>query len=445
MKRIFIKNMIATCLITGAVTNINMIQAHAEWNKNSQNKWFWTENGQKSIGWKKIDGQWYYFSDNGEMITGWLKGNDGNWYYLLDSGAMAIGWFKDYSGDWYYFSGSGAMVTGWCKDYDGRWYYFNSNGTMATGWMKSYDGNWYYLKSNGAMATGWIEHNGGKYYLEDSGAMVTGKKIIDGKTHEFNSSGTLIKTESIENSSSFDKEENRTGYIATDSCPLNLRDQPSMNSNIIGSIPKGMEVVVIGKETNGFYKVEWDNTIGYISSSWVSFEKKNNFSSNSNNSTSNLKVPLGQARTSAPSRDNQYYYSDSNLFYKVKLSPPFTNSSGKPIVGNCTWYAWGRIWELTGQKPTDADFRGNAYEWWEANKRTGKYKYGTTPKVGAVPVWKSSLPNSGGCGHVAVVENIENGKVYISESSWHGSLFNYREIYNTNHLYGYIYIDEPNY
>ena len=117
----------------------------------------------------------------------------------------------------------------------------------------------------------------------------------------------------------------------------------------------------------------------------------------------------------------------------------------RPIAGNCTWYAWGRIWELTGKMPTDADFRGNAYEWWEANKRTGKYKYGTTPKVGALPVWKSSLPNSGGCGHVAIIEKIQNGNIYISESSWHGSLFNYREIYNTEYLYGYIYIDEPNY
>ena len=445
MKRVFLKNMIATCLITSTVANVNMVQAHAAWSRNYQNNWTWKENGEEVIGWKNIQGIWYYFDDDGEMVTGWAKVS-GNWYYFNSSGAMVTGWMKDSNGDWYYLSGSGAMATGWMKDYSGDWYYLSGSGTMTKGWIKSYDGNWYYLKNSGQMATGWIEDKGEKYYFQSDGAMATGKKTIDGKTYEFNSSGNLVKSESIENSSSFVKEENRIAYIATDSCPLNLRDEPSTKSNIIGSIPKGMQVVVIGKEVNGFYKVEWDNTIGYISSSWVSFEKKDNYTSNStSNLISNSKVELGQMRTTAPSRDSKYYYSDSNLFYKVKLSPPFLKSNGQPIVGNCTWYTWGRIWELTGKMPTDADFRGNAYEWWEANKRTGKYKYGSTPKVGAVPVWKSSLPNSGGCGHVAVVEKIENGKVYISESSWHGSLFNYREIYNTDHLYGYIYIDEPNY
>lgn len=415
MKRIFLKNMIATCLATAAVANINTVEAHAVWSKNSQNKWIWTENGVKAIGWKSIEGKWYYFHSNGEMATGWVK----------------------ISGKWYHLSSSGAMDTGWFKDYDGKWYYLSSSGAMVTGWFKDYDGKWYFLKSNGEMATGWIENNGKKYYLDPSGAMVTGKVTIDGKLYEFDSSGALVSSESTGNDTSLDKEENKTAYVVTDSSPLNLRDKPSMNSNIIGSIPKGAQIVVVGKETNGFYKVIWNNITGYASSSWISFEKPSN--------GSNTNITLGEIRTTAPSTDNKHYYSDSNIFYKAKLSPPFTASNGKPIVGNCTWYAWGRIWELTGKMPTDADFRGNAYEWWEANKRTGKYKYGTTPKVGALPVWKSSLPNSGGCGHVAIIEKIQNGKIYISESSWHGSLFNYREIYNTEYLYGYIYIDEPNY
>ena len=136
------------------------------------------------------------------------------------------------------------------------------------------------------------------------------------------------------------------------------------------------------------------------------------------------------------------FYSISN-FYKAKLSPPFT-SGGKPIKGNCTWYAWGRAWELTGKKPTEAGFTGDACEWWNANKKAGKYEYGTEPRVGAIAVWKSSLPNSDGCGHVAVVEKIENNKIYISESMWHGVTFKYREIYETDYLYGYIYLDRHN-
>lgn len=396
MKRIFLKNMIATCLATAAVANVNTVEAYAVWNKNSQNKWIWTENGVNAIGWKKIEGKWYYFHSDGEMATGWVK----------------------VSGKWYYLSSSGAMITGWFKDYDGKWYFLNKSGDMAIGWL---------------------EDNGKKYYLGPSGAMVTGKITIDGKAYEFDSSGALITGQSTGNDINSNNEERKTAYVVTESSPLNLRDKPSMNSNIIGSIPKGAQIIVVGKETNGFYKVIWNNITGYASSTWISFEKP------SNSSSGNTNITLGPIRTTAPSTSNKHYYSDSNIFYRAKLSPPFTASNGKPIVGNCTWYAWGRIWELTGKMPTDANFTGNAYEWWEANKRTGKYKYGSTPKVGALPVWKSSLPNSGGYGHVAIVEKIENGKIYISESSWHGLLFRYREIYNTEYLYGYIYIDEPNY
>ncbi|MDO5516266.1 MAG: CHAP domain-containing protein [Clostridium sp.] len=422
MKRIFLKNMIATILITAAVANINTVDAHAVWSKNSQNKWIWTENGIKATGWKKIQGKWYYFNSNGEMATGWLK--DGAWYYLNSSGEMLTGWVKVSS----------------------KWYHLNSWGAMDTGWFKDSDGKWYYLNGGGDMRTGWLDVNGKKYYLQSGGAMATGKITIDGKSYTFDSSGALSgNSESSDNNTSLDKEENRKGYVITESSPLNIREKASSSSDIIGSIPRGSEIIVLGKEISGFYKIEWNNITGYASSAWISFVKPPVDSGSNSKPPADTNVTLGPIRTTAPSTSSKYYYSDSNLFYKVKLSPPFKKSDGTPIVGNCTWYAWGRIWELTGEMPTDADFRGNAYEWWQANKRTGKYKYGTTPKVGALPVWKSSLPNSGGCGHVAIVEKIQNGKVMISESSWHGSLFNYREIYNTEHLYGYIYIDEPNF
>jgi len=416
VKKIFLKNMIAICLITTVVSSINTVEAHAVWNRNSKNKWVWIENQLKAVGWKNIQGKWYYFYSNGEMATGWIK-ESGKWYYLSNSGAMITGWFKDSNGKWYYLSSSGAMVTGWFKDYSGKWYFLNNNGEMVTGWLNN---------------------NGSKYYLGLDGAMVTGKITIEGKLCQFSNDGALMKCESVGSSSSFEKEENRIGYIVTDRDPLNIRMMPSKNSDVIGSIPKGSKILVLGKEENGFYKISWNNINGYASSRWISFEKPSG-------NKDNLSEIFGSIRTTAPSTSDKYYYSDSNLFYKAKLAPPFISATGKRIVGNCTWYAWGRIWELTGRMPIDADFTGNAYEWWGANKRTGKYRYGTTPKVGAIPVWKSSLPNSGGCGHVAVVEKIENGKVYISESSWHGSLFNYREIYNTEHLYGYIYIDQYNY
>lgn len=452
MKRKAIKNMILLVMTSSIVFSLNTEGVQAVWKQDSQNKWSWTENGIKATGWKLINGKWYYFFSNGNMATGWLK--DGS--------------------KWYYLSESGAMVTGWLKDADGRWYHLSSSGAMNTGWLKDSNGKWYYLSQSGAMVTGWLELDSKKYYLEKSGAMVTGKISIDGKEYSFADSGALIITDSSTNSPALDKEETipdkdnsstseekRTGYVVTESSPLNMRKEASASSSIVTSIPKNSEITVIGKETNGFYKVEYNNKTGYASSLWISFTKpvttppagsSDGSGSSGNNSSGSLTGPggntnvtLGPIRTTGPEKGNKYYYSNDNIFYKVKLSPPFTNSSGNPIVGNCTWYAYGRIWEMTGHIPYDAGFINNAYEWWGANLRTGKYKYGQTPKVGALPVWKSSLPNSGGCGHVAIVEKIENGKVYVSESSWHGSYFNYREIYNTNYLYGYIYIDEPNF
>lgn len=143
---------------------------------------------------------------------------------------------------------------------------------------------------------------------------------------------------------------------------------------------------------------------------------------------------LTSARTTAPATNNSYYYSNGNIYYACNYAP----KPGNNIKGNCTWYAWGRAWEITGKKlPTG--FNSNAYTWW--NGSIGKFSRGSEPRVGAIAVWKSSLPGSGGCGHVAIVEKIENGKVYISESGYPNTLFKYRQIYSTSYLYGYIYIN----
>ncbi len=444
MKRRYIKKIMIMALTGSTILNLNTECVQAVWKQDLNNKWNWIENGIKATGWRLINRQWYYFFSNGDMATGWLK--DGTrWYYLNSDGKMETGW-KLINGKWYYFFGDGNMAVGWLKN-GIDWYYLNQNGAMVTGWLK--DGEkWYYLNSSGRMVTGWIELNGKKYYLESSGAMVTGKVNIAGKEYIFGSDGAFNGSASVINPPTFEKEdasgnineEKKTGYVVTDSSPLNMRKEPSQSSAIIASIPKNSKVIVIGNKINNFYKIEYNNKTGYASSTWISFTKPSSSTGSSNGNTS-----LGSIRTTGPEKNNKYYYSNDNIFYKAKLSPPFTSSSGSPIIGNCTWYAYGRIWELTGHIPYDAGFTGNAYEWWNANIRSGKYKYGSTPKTGALAVWKSSLPNSGGCGHVAIVEKIDNSKVYISESSWHGSYFRYREIYDKNYLYGYIYIDEPNF
>lgn len=220
---------------------------------------------------------------------------------------------------------------------------------------------------------------------------------------------------------------NKTAYVYnTDGANLNMRSGANKNASIVTKMPEGCTLTVTGDATNGFYPVKYGNHSGYASAAYITFTKPAN--TNANQSLSNI-------RTSAPEKNNKYYYSNSNVFYASGLAP--YGSRIPSAKGNCTWYAWGRAYELTGTKPQPG-LTGNAYTWW--NGAAGKYSRGSTPKVGAIAVWKSNMPYSGGCGHVAIVEKIENGKVYISESGYPNTLFKYREIYSTNYLYGYIYI-----
>lgn len=103
-------------------------------------------------------------------------------------------------------------------------------------------------------------------------------------------------------------------------------------------------------------------------------------------------------RTTAPDRGDGRYYGSGNPF---------------PAQGaNCTWYAFGRAWEIMGYKPGLC--RGNACDWWYYNDG---FPRGSQPRLGAVMCWGGARLN--GYGHVAVVEAINNnGTITYSESSY---------------------------
>ena len=429
MKRDFIRKTIAVSLTAMAMFSGSYTKANAEWIKDTEDNWTWNENNEKSTGWKNIDDKWYYFDEKGIMQTGWQKINE----------------------IWYYFASSGYMKTGWIVVGD-SWYYLNESGEMKTGWVTD-AGKWYYLDDSGVMVKGWISYNGSWYFTDEHGVMMTGEITIEGKEYDLGNDGAWIENKNIQTNiitEALEVPELRTAYVIANST-LNVRKEASLNGDILGKLDRGKEITVLGQAQDGFYKVKSDNLEGWSSSEWISFDKNdipkepekevqsNNIPSQSTSQNFNF-----TPRKSAPSTSDTHYYSDMNIFYKVRLAPPFFSGT-KQIIGNCTWYAWGRAWELTGKQPIDAGLIGNAYQWWEANKASGKFKYGSEPKLGAIAVWSSSMPNSEGCGHVAVVEAIENGKVYISESAWHGTLFKYREIYDINYIQGYIYLDEPNF
>jgi len=88
--------------------------------------------------------------------------------------------------------------------------------------------------------------------------------------------------------------------------------------------------------------------------------------------------------------------------------------------GQCTSYVWGRDYEKFDMNLSPG---GNGGTWLDStvfNNNTGKeLTEGATVKPNSVAVWgyyKDSI--EGGTGHVAFVENVENGIVYFTEANW---------------------------
>lgn len=89
-----------------------------------------------------------------------------------------------------------------------------------------------------------------------------------------------------------------------------------------------------------------------------------------------------------------------------------TNNPFRNFKGQCTWYAWGRALEKTGVK---LSHRGHAKTWISGST--------STPRANSVAVW-----TNGTYGHVAFVETVKDGKIYISEYN-RGSNRKYSEGY----------------
>ena len=62
---------------------------------------------------------------------------------------------------------------------------------------------------------------------------------------------------------------NAAGRVATmTGANLNLRSAPSLNSQVIGSLPQGSAVIILGDE-NGFYRVSAGGQTGFVSQEFI--------------------------------------------------------------------------------------------------------------------------------------------------------------------------------
>lgn len=139
-------------------------------------------------------------------------------------------------------------------------------------------------------------------------------------------------------------------------------------------------------------------------------------------------------RVSAPDKENPCYYSSENIFYASDYGMP-----------NCTCYAWGRAYELNGEKPELSPY--DACTWYPYNAENGIYDYGDEPKQGAIACWAYA---DGGSGHVAVVEDVDDDSVLLSNSAYSGDEF-YMDTVPVNDpsagrdnwiFQGYIYVNQ---
>lgn len=112
-------------------------------------------------------------------------------------------------------------------------------------------------------------------------------------------------------------------------------------------------------------------------------------------------------RLTSPDEDNPCYYSQENPFYAADYGMP-----------NCTCYAWGRAYEINGERPELSPY--DACTWYDYNAENQIYDYGYEPEEGAIACWAYA---DGGPGHVAVVEQVEDDTVLLSNSAYSGTEF----------------------
>lgn len=147
-----------------------------------------------------------------------------------------------------------------------------------------------------------------------------------------------------------------------------------------------------------------------------------------------------EIRTEAPENSED---APEQIFYYSTENPYNTFGCEMP---NCTAYAWGRIFEILGEKPMLS--WNMAGRWYGENIASGAYSYGCEPRNGAVICYDKFDEIHG---HVAVSESVsEDGcTVTVTESQYGGELFKtYEQMADASwsrngyRLLGYIYPDE---
>lgn len=126
---------------------------------------------------------------------------------------------------------------------------------------------------------------------------------------------------------------------------------------------------------------------------------------------------------------NPYFFSDMNIFYKAGYA------------GQCTWYAEGRIMEMANEIGYDLDYdalytmTGNGGDWvTQAYTRQSTFEISydvSEARAGSVMCWGGGWYDGYPCGHVAVVEKVnDDGTIAMSEGWYSGGEIQFRYLDN---------------
>lgn len=142
-------------------------------------------------------------------------------------------------------------------------------------------------------------------------------------------------------------------------------------------------------------------------------------------------------RLTAPSTTNPYYLKNGYGGYNKCIL-----ITGKSCLPNCVGYAYGRTLEIGGKTANAKLPTCNAEDWLATAKANGMAT-GNAPRLGSVIVWKSGNLWNGkdGCGHVAVVEDIDKeGRITVSQSNYGGTRFFLTKHYPPYNITGQTFI-----
>ncbi len=110
---------------------------------------------------------------------------------------------------------------------------------------------------------------------------------------------------------------------------VNVRSGPGANYAILGSYSRGSSVEVIDRSNSTWYAVNYEGTIGYMSSDYLSLQETSNYAIIINEAAAEPATGTGQGVISAPAPAMQTNAQIAGMYVRFRSGP----SSGSSILG----------------------------------------------------------------------------------------------------------------